>query len=219
MKNLFVVLISLLMQLGYGQEIAAFEAFKARAAAIEAFTAEVVLRTDIDFLNMPEKHAVMTYKKGKGVKLTSDDFVMVPKRGLDLALSELFAYPHITVDRGMADIRDISCMMLNVIPTDRSAEFSIATVYLDPENERVVQAEIHTTKEGVYTVDFFHGDSVEVLPEKVEVSFEVARVKIPVRYLAREGKVDKEAMKSEGTKTGRIILELSDYQIEQRQIK
>jgi len=73
---------------------------KRRMDAIEQFTANMKLELDISFINMPTKYAVMTYVKGEPAKFSSDDFVMIPKRGLDFTLNKIFEYPFITVDRG-----------------------------------------------------------------------------------------------------------------------
>ncbi|RXG32369.1 hypothetical protein [Leeuwenhoekiella marinoflava] len=42
----------------------------------------------------------MQCTKEKEVKFSSDDFIILSKRGLDFAFSELFEHPFITVDRG-----------------------------------------------------------------------------------------------------------------------
>ena len=63
---------------------------KHRMDSIEKFTASLKLDVDISFINMPTKYAGMTYVKGKPPKYSSDDFVMIPKRGLDFTLDKIF---------------------------------------------------------------------------------------------------------------------------------
>ncbi|WP_224489276.1 hypothetical protein [Robertkochia flava] len=107
--------------------------------------------------------------------------------------------------------------MLNIIPEDQRANYAIATLYLDKANNRLVEAQIQTRKEGAYTLDMFYESEGDILPDQVVVSFEVEKVKIPVRYLAREGEVDREAYKADGVKTGKVILYLTDYEIAMRE--
>jgi len=45
-----------------------------------------------------------------------------------------------------------------------------------------------------------------ILPNKVEVQFEIERIRIPLKYLGKNADLDKEKYKSEETKTGAIFL-------------
>ena len=47
----------------------------------------------------------------------------------------------------------------------------------------------------------------------MEVQFEVSNVKIPLRFLGKETKVDKSALKDEEAKTGKILLQLTDMNV------
>lgn len=189
------------------------ERLRDRMDAITAFSAQVRLETDIDFIRMPVKSARMTYEREQPLKLESDDFVLVPKRGLDLVLWEIFRYEYLAVPRG-EDIRNgTACVVLNVIPEDKRAKYAIATLYIDKQTDHLIEAEIQTRKNGAYTLKMFYTDTGDLLPGKVEVSFEVEKVKIPMRYLAREGEVNKELYKAEGVKTGKVVLYFDEYDI------
>lgn len=198
----------------WSQSGGAVELMRARLDQIASFTVSVQLETDIDFIQMPVKTAVMIYKRQEPVKVESDDFVLIPKKGLDLVMSDLFRYDYITVPRGDEQVNGIPCVVMNIIPDDKRADYAIATLYLDRSFNKLIQAEIQTRKEGAYTLNMSYSEEEDILPEKVEVSFEVEKVKIPIRYLAREGDVDKDALKSEGPKKGKVILYLSDYDID-----
>ncbi|MEM8895591.1 MAG: hypothetical protein AAGC88_13500, partial [Bacteroidota bacterium] len=66
---------------------------KDRLDNVQSFEAELELLVDISFVNMPPKRATMKYEKGAPAEFESDDFVLIPKRGLDFSLSEIFEYP------------------------------------------------------------------------------------------------------------------------------
>ncbi|WP_457831933.1 hypothetical protein, partial [Staphylococcus aureus] len=68
--------------------------------SIQSFSVDLTLDVDIDFINMPTKKAKMKYTKNKPIRFSSDDFVMLPKRGLDFTLNSLLSYSYITVPRG-----------------------------------------------------------------------------------------------------------------------
>ena len=67
-----------------------------RMDTIQAFSAEVKLQVDISFVNIPEKNARIEYVKNEETRVFSEDFVLIPKKGLDVSLHQLFKNPFIT---------------------------------------------------------------------------------------------------------------------------
>merc|ERR1712093_79239 len=107
MKPLYILAFLLFGLNVQAQEIDAdLLAIKAKMDAVNSFSARLQLDLEAPFINMPTKRAAMEYQRGKDLKFSSDDFVILPKRGLDFTLSELFEHPFITVDRGMQMIDD-----------------------------------------------------------------------------------------------------------------
>ncbi|CDF78777.1 conserved hypothetical protein [Formosa agariphila KMM 3901] len=199
----------------FAQEIDAdLLAIKTRMDAIEAFTVDIELDVDVSFINMPTKHAKMIYAKDKRAEFESDDFVMIPKRGLDFSLQQLFEYPFITVNRGEETKNGITYKLINVIPTDKRADFSIATLYLDTKRVRIAESEINTKKNGTYNLMFHFEDEQKLLPEQVDVSFEIERVKIPLNYMGKDTSIDRKQMKEDGMKTGKITLKMTNYNLQ-----
>jgi len=186
---------------------------KQRMDSIAQFTASLKLDVDISFINMPTKHAGMTYEKGKPPKYSSDDFVMIPKRGLDFTLDKIFEYPIITIDRGTEIRNGKQYKAINVIPTDKRADFSIATLILDTVNQRVAESEINTKKDGTYILVMKYEDVSMILPAMVEVNFEIERIKIPLNFMGKGTDIDRKKMRAEGMKTGKIFLQMSNYQV------
>jgi len=186
---------------------------KKRMDSIKSFNANIELDVDISFINMPTKYGKVRYKQGESTKVTSDDFIMLPKRGLDLTLNEIFRHPFITVNRGEEYHKDVLCKVINIIPTSSKANFSIATLFMDVRAKRILKSEISTKTEGVFTTSMDYKNYMDALPGAVEVQFAVNSVKIPLRFLGKETEVDRNAIKKEGSKTGKIFLTLSEVQI------
>ncbi len=186
---------------------------KQRMDSIQQFSAKLKLDIDINFINMPTKYASMSYTKGKPIKFSSSDFVMIPKRGLDFSLNRLFEYSFITVPRGDIIKNEKKYKAINIIPTDPKADFSIALLLLDITNMRVAETEISTKKDGAYNLILNYENSTKILPVLVEVSFEIERIKIPINFMGKDTDIDRKKMKAEGVKTGKIYLSISNYLI------
>lgn len=181
-----------------------------RMDTIQAFSANVKLNIDISFVNIPEKHASVEYIKNEDTKIFSDDFVLIPKKGLDVSLHQLFKNPFITVNRGNKTIQGKAYKMVNIIPTNNKADFSIATTIIDTRLNRVIEYEISTKKDGIYKVKMNYNTTQSILPSMIEVIFEIERIRIPLKYMGKDAQIDKKTYKSETPKTGTIYLNF-DY--------
>ena len=85
-KKLLILLLIFSVQCIHSQEIDPdLLNIKSRMDSILGFTADLKLEIVIDFINMPTKHAQVNYIKGKPIEFSSDDFMLIPKRGLDFA--------------------------------------------------------------------------------------------------------------------------------------
>ena len=191
---------------------------KHRMDSIDQFTANLKLDVDISFIQMPTKYAVMTYKKGQPAKFSSDNFVMIPKRGLDFTLTKIFEYPMITVDRGTETKNGKRYKTINVIPTDKRADYSIATILIDIENQRIAESEISTKKDGTYTLIMQYDNEKMILPSLLEVDFEMDRIKMPLNFMGKDTYIDRNKMRTEDSKTGKIFLQITNYQLKPKKV-
>ncbi|MCO4822092.1 MAG: hypothetical protein KC469_08495 [Flavobacteriaceae bacterium] len=177
-----------------------------RMDTIETFMANVELKVDISFVNIPKKQARIEYVQNKDTKVFSEDFVLIPKNGLDVSLHQLFKNPFITVDRGTEIRQNKTYKVANIIPSSKKADFSIATVLIDINLNRIIEYEISTKKDGIYIVKMNYDESASILPSNIEVVFEIERIRIPLKYMGKDAHIDKKTYKSETPKTGTIFL-------------
>jgi len=184
---------------------------KKRMDSVKQFSASLVLDLDVPFIKMPTKTAKITYAIGKKMLFSSKDFVMLPKRGLDFSLSEIFKYPFITVDRGFEKRNGRTLKVINIIPTTNQSDLALATMYMDTKATRVVESEINTRKEGSYTLLMNYAGLKDILPSYVEATFAIERLKIPLNFMGKGTTIDRKKMRSMETKTGKIKMKIKDY--------
>lgn len=187
---------------------------KERMDSIAGFQAQVRMEVDISFVNMPVKYAEVSYQKGQAISITSEDFVMIPKRGLDLTLSELYKYPFMTLNLGKVPYAGRECEMIKVIPTTEKSDYSIATLWVDTAALRILKSQISTKKNGVFDIVYQYEGSQQELPSVIRVEFEVAGVKIPLRFLGKDTQVDRQGMKKNPREKGAITLQLEEVQVD-----
>ena len=189
---------------------------KERLDSIAGFEVSMQMEVDIRYVNMPEKSAELTYSRGSSVHIESDDFVLIPKRGLDFGLTELYEYPFMTLNLGQVALQGNSCELIKVIPTTDASDYSIATLWLDPMARRILKSQISTKKNGVFDITYQYAAPADILPSQIRVDFLVSDIRIPLRFLGREAQVDKEQLKSEPGQKGAITLRFSNYRITRR---
>lgn len=198
----------------FAQEIdPALLRLKERMDSIEGFQARVRMEVDISFVNMPVKYAEVSYQKGETIRISSDDFVMIPKRGLDLTLNELYKYPFMTLNLGKVPYGGRQCEMIKVIPTTDQSDYSIATLWLDTAALRILKSQISTKKNGVFDIVYRYEGEQQELPSEINVQFEVTGVKIPLRFLGKDTQVDREGMKQNPQEKGAITLRLQEVRV------
>jgi outer membrane lipoprotein-sorting protein len=181
---------------------------KSRLDSIESFSATLKLHVDISFIQMPDKEATVRFKKGEELVLKADDFTLIPKRGLDLSFRELFEYPFIVVERGEVRYKSQQVQSVSILPASDKANFSVATLYLDIKNQRIVWAEINTKKDGTYALQLNYPNVTAVLPTRLDVSFEMNRIRIPLNFAGKDVQIDRKKMREADQKSGKIILDL-----------
>ncbi|WP_295769943.1 hypothetical protein [uncultured Mucilaginibacter sp.] len=215
MKRLLLLAFTLLTTtLVYAQKVDAdLLRIKQRMDSVAKFTATVTLNLDVPFIQMPTKKAQVSYAKGKRMQFTSKDFVMLPKRGLDFSLSEIFKYPFITVDRGTEKRNGKALKILNVIPTDAKSDLVLVTLYMDTKAARIMESEVNTRKDGSYSLIMQYDAARDILPDYVEAAFAIEKLKIPFNFMGKDTKIDRKKMRGMDTKTGKIKMKMSDYKI------
>lgn len=214
MKQFVVILLLLTTTLVKAQKVDPdLLLVKQRMDSVRQFSATVTLDLDVPFIKMPTKKAQISYTKGSRMKFTSKDFVMLPKRGLDFSLNEIFKHPFITVDRGQEKRNGKVLKVINVIPTDGKSDLVLVTLYMDTKAVRLAESEINTRKDGSYTLLMQYDKRNSILPSYVEAAFAIERLKIPLNFMGKDTKIDRKKMRSMDTKTGKIKMQLDNYKI------
>lgn len=186
---------------------------KERLDSVSRFEANVRMEVDISFVTMPVKYANVVYERGKAIRLTSEDFVMIPKRGLDLTLDELFRYPFMTLNLGMVRVNGRQCEQIKVIPTTEESDYAIATLWVDMEALQILKSRISTKKNGVFDISYQYAGPKELLPSEIRVELAVSGIKIPLRFLGKDTRIDREKQKQQPEEKGAIKIRLTDYRI------
>lgn len=214
---LAATLATLPLHLSVGQSVESAEAIiaKMRAKTEQAigFSANVSLALDVDFIRMPEKFARMEYKAPDSFDFDSEDFIVIPKRGLDFSFAQVFETDYSALLQGIESVNGHDCHVVKVIPKGRS-RLAIATLLIDAQSYQTRRAELVSKNHGAYVMAMDYDQKELSLPTILEISFEMEKFNLPLRYLGKNATIDKDKMKAQETKTGKITLSFTDYLID-----
>jgi hypothetical protein len=185
----------------------------AKQETINDYQVNIEIELDVDFINMPIKHAVMYYKHPQKIKFQSDEFIMLPKKGLHFSLRNILKKDFTSILTGYEYIDQRRHHIIKVIPTKKHSDIVLSTIWLDTELYVISKVENNTRSNGSHTIDFTYGAQSDVLPSTMKITFEVGHFNIPLKFIGKPIEIDKKKLKKREKKTGVVYLRFSDYKI------
>jgi outer membrane lipoprotein-sorting protein len=175
-----------------------------RLQSVSAYTAEATIHVDVDFIEMPDKTATISYEAPDKYDIDSDGFLMIPKVGMKPMMDQLDLSKYQVVDRGTEMINGIDHVVINMIPLARKSQVVLSTIWIDPNKYLITRLETFTKKAGSFIVDLEYDG--QVLPSQLTISFEVEGMNIPMKYFGGDAEVDKKSFKEAETNSGTVVV-------------
>ena len=176
---------------------------------IENFKARVNIDVNVDFILIPVKSAIVYFMKPNFYRMESDEFFMVPKKGIGFPVFELFNSDYKAIFMGERVIENRKMGEIKIIPINAKTDVVLATLYYDLGTYLIHHSELDTRNAGFFITDFFYGDATP-LPDSIRVKFEVSEFRLPLRFM---GKVNVDHSKVRDEKMGEVILRYSEFDV------
>lgn len=178
---------------------------------VESYQVDVEIEVDVEFINMPIKHATMFYKHPDKVKFKSDEFIMLPKKGLNNGIRKLLSEPYTSIYVGTEILNGSKNHIIKIIPLGKKPDIILATLWINEKTLLVSKSESSTRNEGTFIVEFSYADSTIALPSEMIISFEIENLKIPLKFIGKTQGIDIDSDKAKGKQEGRVFLSFSNY--------
>jgi len=177
------------------------------------YSADVEIEVDVDFINIPVKHATMYFKQPDKITYKSKDFLMLPKKGLGFSIKNLLKDEYTAIFSGYDTINGHNHYMIKVIPLARKPKIILSNLWIGQERLLVTRMENFTRNEGSYILNFEYPDPTLDLPGKMIIQFEVEQFKVPMKFMGKDIEIDKEKLNEEGKHKGVVIIRFSNYKV------
>ncbi len=186
---------------------------KEKLEIVKDYKADIEIHLDVDFIKMPDKKAKMYFKQPDKLKFTSDEFIMLPKGGVGISVRKILKEEYLAVYSGQEEINGKLHLVIKIIPESRKSDIVLSTLWIGANNYLISKMENTSRNNGSYIVYLNYNDPEIELPTEIEISFQVENLKIPLRFIGKNPKIDKDKLKEEGTKEGSIFIVLTYYGI------
>lgn len=186
---------------------------KDMADQIKDYTADIEIEVDVDFIQIPVKHATIFFKTPDKIKFKSDEFFMIPKRGFKNVYRDLLNSNYSAIYAGDEWIDDKAQYIIKIIPLEKKPDVIMATWWIDTANYTISKIESHTRNDGTYMIDFDYNNPDIPLPSMMLISFEIEEMKIPLKFIGKSTGRELEQLNTEDKQTGKVYLRFSNYVI------
>ena len=220
MNRLFFIWVLLVVILNYNclqaQEIDLTDILNtvlAKQNHINDYQVNIEIELDVDFIHIPVKHAMMYYKQPERIKFKSNDFILLPKRGMHFSLRKIIKKDYTAIFTGYDYLDQRQHYIIKIIPLKKKSDIVLSTIWVNTESFIISKVENNTRSDGSYTIDFTYGSESDVLPSSMKVTFEMEHFNIPLKFIGKSIKVDKKKLKKKEKKTGVVYIRFSNYKI------
>jgi len=186
---------------------------KHKLELIKDYKADVEIHLDVDFIKMPDKHAKMYFKHPDKVRFTSDEFIMLPKRGIGISTRKILKGDYLAVYSGQEEIDGKTHAVVKIIPEGNKSDIVLSTLWIDIDNALISKMENTTRNSGSYLIILRYTDPGVELPTEITISFRVKSLKIPLKFIGKNSTVDKDELKKDGPKEGTVTVKLKYFDI------
>lgn len=221
LRKFFLILISILLFalaeiIGQDQDpYNVLDSVREKLTMIRDYSADIEIEVDVEFINMPVKRAKIFYKRPDKIKFTSNEFIMLPKRGMNNQILNMMEEPYTAIYLGKEDIQGKEHIMVRIVPMDKNPQIILATIWVDCTSFLIGKSESNTRDEGSYKVEFEYNDPNITLPTLMTFFFDVEKLNIPLNFIGKTNGMEMDKSKMEEANVGKVYLRLSNYSINQ----
>jgi hypothetical protein len=192
------------------------DSIKTNLNKVNDYSASVNIKVNVSFIKIPVKEGVLYYKKPDKVKLESKGFAMLPKKGMNFGLNELFSKPYSSIFVREEKIKNKTMMLVKVIPMDDESDIVLATLWINRAEQKIYKVEAVSKSSGKSLVEFVYPEVANPFhfPSSLIFTFEVNKAVLPMGVT---GDFDNVKPKDDDGKPKKAILTVnySNYKVNQ----
>jgi hypothetical protein len=153
---------------------------KAKLDRVNDYKADITIRLNLDMLKIPEKKAVMYYKRPDKIHFETKGFALIPKKASNFQQRDVLNGKFTALFVRNEAYAGLNLSVIKIIPMDDASDVVLSTVWADQQTDRIYRMESVTRNEGSVNLEFVYGNKPFDLPDAVRITFEVAKAELPM---------------------------------------
>lgn len=188
------------------------EKVKDKFNGINDYSADVSIKLDVSFIQMPDRKAKVYFKKPDKFRIKSDGFAMLPKQGMNFSpvifLSDDFDALNVKTDT----LDGTNVEIIKIIPRSDSSQIILSTLWIDTKNNVIKKVEASTSDAGNFEIQFYYSKELKFgLPDEMRFSFNMKNLRLP--NMSPKNHDDKKQMFEGKSAEGKVIIKYSGYEV------
>jgi hypothetical protein len=178
---------------------------------IGSYTADALIHVDINFLEMPDKKAKVSYAYPNKLKIDVKGFSIIPKYGMRPLMKTIAKEDNMAIFSGREEVDGHTCFVVKLLPRD-DGKIIMMKLWIDSIDYLVRRSETFTRHSGNFLIEMEYGDLV--LPSSMLFVFESKEISLPMKFLGGSIEIDKSKTNNDGANYGKVLISFSNYEIE-----
>jgi hypothetical protein len=193
------------------------KAVRLKLEKVKDYSADVHIKAQVPMIKIDEVDAKIFYKEPNQMKVESKGIAILPKQGLgelNNFLSNENAYT--CALNGTKMLGEVKTSVVSVLPLTENADVILVKLWIDPVKDLILKSQITSKSNGTLDINYFYGDQAKYgLPYKMVFTIDVKKFKLPKSVAADLHQNKKKPKTTEGSQTGTIVLQISNYKVNQ----
>ncbi|MBT3243145.1 MAG: hypothetical protein HN352_08340 [Bacteroidetes bacterium] len=219
MNTTRIILLSILMSLPVFQSQAQNQTDEILSSVllkfdeIAGFEADALIKVDVDFINIKDREVKISFTSPDKFDFDIKGLALLPKNGFKMEYMDLLRSEYTAINAGPESIREQNTVIIKLIPESIDSDIILAQLWIDPVLARIVRMKTFTRSSGSYLIDFFFGSPDIILPNKLEVVFDIKNINMlpgsMMNDLMSDGKLKDDSVPDEA----KVTVEYNNLQI------
>jgi outer membrane lipoprotein-sorting protein len=179
------------------------------------YSVQANIKVDMPFIRMLPIDAKIYFKQKNKFKVESKSIAVVPRQGFDQA-SKMLADTNSfnALVQGTEMINNVLTAVVNIIPVADTSDLILGKFWIDEKQKLILKSKLTTRSNGTIVTEYFYGAQAQyALPDKMIFQVDVKKFKMPAGTTTDATKKKEEQSKDEKDRKGKIIITLTNYQV------
>lgn len=203
-----IVLITTQLFAGNNDSKALLENVIQRLDKVNDYTADILIKIDVDFLKIGNTKANVYFKKPDKFKMEAKGFAMIPKASLSFSPINFLQQDFLSVYIKNDTLDSIEADVIKLIPVREESKIILATLWIDKDHSVVLKTEASTKDKGSFRIRYHYGANIQYgLPDTAVIFFDISK--------SRMSHFPMGSKKLKKGSTGSVKIIYSNYKINQ----